>query len=74
MRCLGGQPGGAAPPRDFPLCGRHPQALLPAQAPHLALAHVPAFLLEQGGDPAVPVARILIRQGMDALHQLLLPA
>jgi hypothetical protein len=53
MRRLGRQPCKVPPARDFPFRRRHSEPLLPAQPPHLAFAHVPAFLLEQGRDPAV---------------------
>ena len=40
----------------------------------LALAHAPAFLPQERGNPAVPVPRVPRGQGMDPLHQFLHPA
>ena len=74
VRRLGWQTGGAAPPHELPLGRRHPQPLQPAQATHLALAHAPAFLPQERGNPAVHVPRVRRGQGMDPLHQFLHPA
>jgi hypothetical protein len=70
---LDGQSRRVTAAEELALGRRHPQTRLPAQLLDRTLTHRPAFLPQQGRNPAVTVTGVLLREHPQPRQQLLLP-
>src|SRR5207245_5578940 len=60
---------GEPEPGQFGLFLRHLQPLLPPDPLHACVIHPPSLLVQQGGDPPIPVAALLVGQRNDRVHR-----